>query len=107
MSSDDIGRGGSGAATRVTRWPETWPRSYASACFVDFINSPNVSSLMYRRLAFFVFISRLSLDRRDNLSQCFRLGRTQVALFILGKQKYQMNAFCVAQVKINVPEASA
>ncbi len=62
MSADDIGRGGRGTAIRVTRCPETSPRSYASACLADFVNSANVSSVMCRLLVFFLLMSRFSLD---------------------------------------------
>src|SRR6266849_888609 len=81
MSADDIGRGGRGTAIRVTRCPESSPRSYASACLADFVNSANVSSVMCWLLVFF--------------------------LLILRKQKYQMDSSCVRQIKIDVSQTPA
>src|SRR5712692_8903403 len=102
MSADDIGRGGRGTAIRVTRCPETSPRSYASACLADVINSVNVSSVMCRVLVFFLLMSSLSLDAGDDLSQSFGLGWSQIALLVLRKQKYQMDSFRMHQIKIDV-----
>jgi len=52
-------------------------------------------------------MSRFSLDAGNDLSQSFCLRWAQIALLVLRKQKYQMNAFRVRQIKIDVSKTPA
>jgi hypothetical protein len=52
-------------------------------------------------------MSSFSLDAGNDLAQSFGLRWAQIALLILGKQKYQMDSSRVRQIKIDVSKTSA